>query len=100
MSNKYVCQTPSEYCTGAYSQVAPALAGTKTHSDNFEAFRCYARFLTKVKGYTQIGGREFAPPGDGPVEVLVKKMRYGTRLRQGKESRHMAARRNSGIIVG
>ena len=99
MSNRWVCQTPNEYCNGSSSVLAPALGNLRSHSSPEEAFKCYMGYLKSVRGYKQIGSRELAPPDGGPIEVLTKPSRYGARLRPGKEGRFMASIRNSGIII-
>ena len=99
--NKWVCQTPTSHCSGGTGVVIPSLHGLRLHQSPEDAFRCYARYLKHVRGYIQIGGREFSPPGGGPVEVLTRKSKYGARLRHGKEGRWMPkGPRNSGIVRG
>lgn len=85
MSKKFVivCNTPKEYCTGS-SYITDQHIHPKAHGSRAEAFRCHARYLKKVEGYTQIGSREFRPNDGGPVLVMSKKSRYGSRLRRGK----------------
>lgn len=67
---------------------------------------CYSRYLTNVLGYTKINKREFRPPNGGPIEMLSKESRFGTRLRSGKsgetgqgKSRGMPTVRHGGVIV-
>jgi len=84
---KYRCGTPSIHCVGNKGLQAPALA-EKCHGARDEAYKCYRNYLIKVEGYTQIGSREFRKEGH-PVRVLTKKIRFGARLRPGKEGRVM-----------
>jgi hypothetical protein len=80
--------------------IQPSLKGTRSHTTPEEAFYCYRGWL-KRQGYTQIeGSRMMRPPDGGPIEILTKKSRYGTRLRSGKEGRVMANIRHGGIVVG
>lgn len=102
MSRRYrwLCQTPTGYCKGSKTIVAPAMAGRLSHASAEEAFRCYVAYLLS-QGYKRVGSREFAPPDGGPVLVLTKKSRYGARLRGGKEGRVMAGGPfNDGVIIG
>lgn len=103
MSRKYrvLCGTPLVHCQGSSYTTDQALP-KKSHSSHLEAFKCYANYLMKVEGYTQIGPREFRKDGH-PVRVLTKKTRFGGRLRAGKEgSRYMPAgkRHTRGLIIG
>ena len=84
---RYRCGTPKIHCNGNIFHQADALV-EKSHSSRDESFRCYKKYLVDVEGYTQIGGREFRKEGH-PVRVLTKKMRFGARLRPGKEGRVM-----------
>ena len=86
-SAKYCCGTPAIHCSGTRRLQAPAI-DLKFHSSRAEAFKCYKKYLVNVEGYTQIGGREFRKDGH-PVRVLTKKIRFGARLRPGKEGRVM-----------
>lgn len=98
-----ICQTPDKHCSAGYVQVNARMGkSAKAHASNIEAFLCFKRYLVNVKGYTQIGGREFSPPGDdGPVLVLTKKIRYGARLRHGKQGRYQPADPHfEGVIIG
>ncbi len=103
MSTKYkvLCGTPREHCIGSLYSTDQDLP-KKSHASHEEAFKCYARYLVKAEGYIRIGPREFRKDGH-PVRVLTKKIRFGGRLRAGKEgSRYMPASRagTRGIIVG
>jgi hypothetical protein len=97
---KFTCGVPEHHCGGGLMRVSQGIkiaikSGTmKVHSSSEEAFRCRARYLTKVKGYTRVGNREFAPPDGGPIEVLAKKSHFGGQLRKGK-----SAEASSGITV-
>ena len=89
MANRrfYTCGVPKEHCNGAHIAMNARMggpSGMKAHGSPEEAFRCKARYLKKVLGYKQIGGREFAPPDGGPVMVLTKKSRFGGVIRAGK----------------
>jgi len=97
MSNRmYTCGVPTEHCNGTHVKTSAGIrpifeyqAARKAHGSSSEAFRCRARWLTQVLGYTQIGSREFRPPegvDDGYVTVLAKKSRFGGVLRRGKGS--------------
>ncbi len=74
----------------------------KIHHSSTEAFKCRARWLVRVEGWTPIGSREFSKPGQ-PVLVLTKKCRFGGQLRKGKGgeqsfARVMPAKRPGGMI--
>lgn len=103
MSTKYkiLCGTPDAHCKGSRYITTQSLP-KKAHPSRVEAFRCYARYLIKVLGYTQIGSREFAKEGQ-PVRVLNKKSKFGALLRTGKEgSRYQPGGPGTkrGIIIG
>lgn len=103
MSTKYrvLCGVPIQDCRGSNYSTDQQLS-KKAHSSHEEAFKCYANYLMNVLGYTQIGSREFRKEGH-PVLVLTKKIRFGGRLRAGKEgTRYMPSSRagTRGIIIG
>lgn len=82
----YLCQTPQDQCGGSHRAMNHGLENIKkrAHGSPSEAFRCHRRYLL-AQGFTQVGGRDFSPPGnEGPVLVLTKKSRYGGKLRPGK----------------
>lgn len=97
----FTCGVPRDACSGTPTPMSAGLRQTearKAHSSPEEAFRCMRRHLLASE-YTQIGGRDFKPPGDGEVIVLTKQSRYGGRLRAGKEStRHMPDKRK--VLIG
>ena len=93
---RVLCGVPKEYCIGGPLVTKQMLNTDKCHGSHDDAFRCMAHYLTKVLGYTRIGGREFRPPDGGPIKVLTKKIRYGERIVAGKEGRFMPERRNVG----
>lgn len=95
---KILCGSPDHHCTGAPFVTDQQLRSRKAHATSEEAFRCYAHHLL-LDGYTQIGSREFKPPGGGPVRLLTKKSRFGGNLRGGKESRYQPER-GAGLIIG
>jgi hypothetical protein len=97
-----ICQTPDQHCGAAVVQVNARMGkSAKAHGSSTEAFLCYKRYLVNVCGYTQIGGREFRPPDGGPILVLTKKIRYGARLRGGKQGRYQPDDPHfAGTIVG
>ena len=106
MSRQYrvMCGTPKEHCNGSRLVTDQTFQSNKCHRSHEEAFRCHARYLVRVLGYTQIGSRDFQAPNGGPVRVLSKKIRFGSKLRLGKEgSRFMPEDReagNRGTIIG
>lgn len=96
--HKYSCGVLSEFCTGGLTQVSSGLKKSgKTHSSPQEAFKCYARWLIR-QGYKQVGPREFCN-GDGPILVLTKKSRFGSRLRGGKGDRQIPSVTPGGHII-
>jgi hypothetical protein len=98
-SHKHACGVPGEHCSGGLTGVSNGLKKSgKTHSTPMEAFACYANYLIK-QGYKQVGSREFCK-GDGPILVLVRKSKFGARLRGGKGSRQMPVRTPGGHIIG
>jgi hypothetical protein len=81
--HKYLCGVPNQFCVGSNSAVPNAFKhNCKLHGSPQEAAKCYARYLVK-QGYTQVGSREFAAPNGGPIHVLTKKCRFGSRFRGG-----------------
>ena len=97
--NKYMCGVPSQYCSGTTVVVNHALRGVtteKVHSYPEDAFKCHARYLVKVLGYTRVGNREFVLDSSSPIRVLTKKSRFGGRLRQGK--REKTQRRGARVL--
>ena len=104
MSTKYkvLCGVPEIHCTGGTLITDQRLDTTKAHGSHPEAYRCMRHYLLKVKGYTQDGsmvrGRDFRPPDGGPVLILTKQSRFGSRMRAGKgENRYMPDGRYVGI---
>jgi hypothetical protein len=87
---RYTCGVPKEHCTGGTIRVSAGMKSAiraesiNCHASPQEAFRCHARYLVEVLGYTRVGNREFAPPDGGPIRVLTKKSRFGGELRKGK----------------
>lgn len=100
--SRVLCGVPKEFCQGGKLTSDQSLGTNKVHRTHSEAFACYRRYLIEVKGFRQIGPRDFAPADGGPVWVLTKRSRFGARLRTGKEgSRHMpSGKRNQGVVVG
>ena len=100
-----LCGTPENYCNGSVAAMSNSWRGShKSHTDRVQAFKCYARYLTRVKGYTKVGSREFKPSDGGPILVLTKKIRFGGELMRGKSGgetkskRKMPKLRTSGTI--
>lgn len=109
MSRRYkiLCGVPDYHCQGGILSTDQQLGTKKAHGSHEDAFRCYARYLVKVLGFTRVGAREFQNPNNGPIRVLTKKSRFGTRLMAGKGgdkgSRYMPRLEeagNRGVIVG
>jgi len=92
----YTCGVPAIHCCGASVKTSFGVrvieSTRKAHNSPTEAFKCRARWLVKVEGYTRIGSREFSPPDGGPVLVLTKKIRFGGALRKGKGGEYGAGR--------
>lgn len=100
-SEAVLCTVPKEHCQG--SKIGHAAdhvhaTASKKHGSHEEAFRCMTHYLTEVKGYEQVGSREFKAP-DGPIRVLGKPSRFGVSLRKGKEGRLMLQRHPEIVIV-
>ena len=100
--NRYACGVPTNECIGSLAPVKRPLALPMAHGTREEAFRCMVASL-KRRGYTRIGGREYAPPDGGPILVLAKKIRFGGRLRRGKsaeggKTKRVMPERGGGII--
>lgn len=99
-----VCGTPEEFCQARRGLLNNGLKakGIRVHPNHEAAFNCYKNYLLK-NGYTQMDSRAFAAPNNGPIQVLTKKSRFGTELRQGKTgggSRFMPMGLKCGIITG
>lgn len=104
MSTHVLCGTPKQFCSGSNPHMSKSLEGVKVHADSEQAFKCYARYLVKERGYERIGSREFKPP-EGYVLVLNKKSNFGGKLRKGKSpkkgaagNRFMAGKRTGGMV--
>lgn len=83
--NKYVCQTPQEFCTGGLCATNNGFNRTKNlrmHSSPETAFKCHSQWLVKA-GYEKLGSREFRQP-EGGILILTKPCRYGGKMRKGK----------------
>lgn len=97
-AQRYFCGTPEANCSGAFGDFGKNWRGPrKLHESREAAFRCYARYLVKIKGWKQVGPREFKEPG-GPINVLTKKSRFGGVARKGKMGRNMP-QRGGGVII-
>jgi len=95
----YLCGTAEEYCTGTLTPLNHSLDKDKikAHSSTTEAFNCMKHSLL-AQGYTQVDARAFRPPDGGPIRVLTKKIRFGGKMRNGKEgTRNMPHKRGGGI---
>jgi hypothetical protein len=103
-SRWYLCGVPESGCTG-FRPILPKHyvdrgSPVLVHNTTREAFLCMKKHLLR-QGYIQIGGREFSPPGGGPVLVLTKSSRYGGKMRRGKMGRVMPAEPHGyGAIIG
>jgi len=84
MARRFVCGTPDAYCSGNITVMTGVKSKSKSHSSSRDAFKCYANYLIKVKGYKRIGSREFINPETGAVLVISKESKHGTPLRSGK----------------
>lgn len=95
----YACGTPDNDCTttkiGASSGLKKSICA---HGSPQKAFACHARHLLR-QGFKQLGQREFEDPKTGYIRVLTKKSRFGSRLRGGKEGRHMPSTEATGGVV-
>lgn len=87
----YTCGVPTINCNGSGITTSFGIRSIlKAHNSSVEAFKCRARYLITVLGYTKegptgpLGAREFCPPDGGPILVLTKKCRFGGMLRKGK----------------
>lgn len=77
-----LCGVPWAYCGGAV--VKTNMGTNKVHGSHKQAFECHVNYLMNIRGYTRIGQREFKKD-DEPIRVLTKPIRFGYRLRPGKE---------------
>ena len=95
MANKYICGVPNARCSGGTILTNSSIGGgtnqMKAHSDPVEAFKCHKKMLLD-DGWKQRGSREFSPPGGGPIKVLTKQSKFGTRLRMGKNQEGKGSR--------
>lgn len=106
---KVKCQTPREYCSGGLEStskgVSPQTQNLKFHGDHEEAMACYSRYLVRQLGCRRLDRRTFAQPDNGPVIVLTKPCRYGSKMRRGKEGNRVMPKSGrkhtrAGHIVG
>lgn len=86
-AKRYTCGTPMEHCTGqelGHKSAMLRLEGPrKAHTSRREAYKCTARYLVRVLGYTQGRNHEFHKEGH-PCRVLTRPSRFGGELRVGK----------------
>lgn len=93
----YMCGVEKDLCTGTATPMNHGMGqGNKTHTSPESAFSCMRKSLL-VQGWTQLGSREFQPPGGGPIRILTKKTRFGGRMRNGKEGTRNQPIRGGGI---
>lgn len=95
----HLCGVSKEYCTGTLQPLNHSLDkdDLRVHSSSEGAFNCMRNSLL-AQGYTQVDARAFQPPGGGPIRVLTKKIRFGGKMRNGKEgTRNMPHKRGGGI---
>lgn len=73
------------------------------HASSPQAYKCFARYLVRVLGFTRHRNREFAPPNGGPRTVLTKQSRFGGIMRAGKsgeaKSKRVVPKRGGGILI-
>lgn len=102
MSRRYVilCGVPEHDCTGG-RYITDQQLPRKAHASRSDAFKCYKRYLTHVKGYRQRKGhsaRDMYKEGE-PILVLSKQSHFGTRLRAGKEGTRLMPEHGRGVIL-
>ena len=89
MARVVACPTPELHCSGGTMARNAGIRYEKIkfHQSHPESFRCYVRYLIRVKGYTRIPymARCFRPPDGGPVMMLTKKSKFGAAMRTGKK---------------
>ena len=104
---RFTCGVPAKHCGGSSPILSFSIRTNilKCHGSPEQAFRCHARWLTQVEGYTRLGPREFTKGESSPVLVLTKKSKFGGVLRQGKHEsgksnakRVMPTNRGGGLI--
>ena len=104
----YMCPTPKEHCKGSLAKLNGALdkQGLKKHGTSKSAMDCYCAYLVNVLGCEKVSNREYKHP-NGPIEVLSRPNKFGTRLRGGKGDDKGSTKmtrgvplRHGGIIVG
>lgn len=83
---RYLCGTPGEKCTGPLAKLSNSLKakGYHDHGSPSEAFNCHRRYLIS-EGYELTGSRELRAPDGSGIRVLTKKIRFGAKMRPGKE---------------
>ena len=97
----YLCGTPKDHCSGTQGNVNAALGGTrKVHSSSENAFKCHKDYLIRI-GYTVVDSRGLRAPDGSGIRVLTKPIRFGAKLRNGKEgTRNMSSTRSGKGIKG
>lgn len=103
----FLCGVPFEYCEGGMKACSGGIRdsrhyGTnavKAHGSRSSARLCYVHYITRALGYIRVGGREFRPPDGGPILVLTKAIRFGGRLRKGKQDRVMPDDPHTGGLI-
>jgi len=96
----HLCGVPAEFCSGAMAQLSNGLKGRgyRCHPSPMECFKCHRNYLLKT-GWVQISSREFQPKEGGPIRVLTKPSRFGSRMRPGKGTRSMPTIRTGGVVT-
>ena len=106
MSSQYrvLCGTPEDHCFGTKLITDQQLHTAKCHMNHSDAFRCYAHYLVHVLGFTRLSSREFQNPDGGPIRILTRQSKFGSKLKTGKlQERFMPEDRqvgNRGVIIG
>lgn len=104
---KYMCGVPKNHCSGSNSFVSSGLGkNQKLHQTSPDAFKCYARYLVNIEGFTRVASREFSKPGE-PHLIINKQSKFGYELRAGKSGKKGAStnsrfmpKSGGGIILG
>lgn len=95
----HLCGVPKEFCSGGLAQLSNSLKGRgmMAHQTPMESFKCHANYLLKT-GYVRLSSREFQKKEGGPILILTKPSRFGSRMRPGKGTRSMPSNRTGGTI--
>ena len=101
MPRVVACPTPHGHCSGASLATNQSMRSVQIryHQTHGDAYKCYVRYLKRVRGCADRGNREFKCPDRDSIIFLTKRSRFGQSFRFGKEKTRVMPRKNRGAVV-